>query len=286
MNSEGADNIERAPRSLKTLKKIAILPTILTLGNAVCGFAAIAYAAKIGQADAPQTDNYYLALAGWLIVGGMIFDALDGYVARLSRSASKFGAELDSLCDAITFGAAPAFLLFRLGPTWENPLFHQTLAVVATLYMVCAILRLARFNVETQPELGGNKRFRGLPSPAAAGCIASLAVFRGMNRANFDPNLLRGWVEIWATLGALLVSLLMVSRVPYPKLGKQLLGGKRHFNYLIQVILAIFLIVALQEMALVAIFWGYALVILGQTIWARAHRREPMPAQLDEALPH
>lgn len=285
MDMESTDRPDRAPRSLKTLKKIAVLPTILTLGNAVCGFAAIAYAAKIGQVDAPQTDNYYLALAGWLIVAGMIFDSLDGYVARLSRSASKFGAELDSLCDAITFGAAPGFLLFRLGPTWENPLFHQTLAVIATLYMVCAILRLARFNVETQPELGGSKRFRGLPSPAAAGCIASLAVFRGTNWAGFDPNVLRGLVEIWATLGALLVSLLMVSRVPYPKLGKQFLRGKRHFNYLVQVVLAIFLIVALRELALVAIFWGYALVILGQTIWARAHHREPMPAQLDEPLP-
>src|SRR5262245_64260376 len=144
----------------------------------------------------------------------MIFDALDGYAARISRTASKFGAELDSLCDAISFGAAPAFLLLRLGPGWETALLHQTLAVIATLYMVCAILRLARYNVvENVPENAG-KRFRGLPSPAAAGCIASLAIMRGeMTRLwpGVDPLALRRVVEVWATLGALLVALLMVS---------------------------------------------------------------------------
>src|SRR5215471_12055887 len=102
------------------MKKIAIIPTLLTLGNAVCGLAAIAYASKLGDAaSSPDRDSYLFALSGWLIIAAMIFDALDGYVARLSKSASDFGLQLDSLCDAISFGAAPAFLLLRLGPGWQ-----------------------------------------------------------------------------------------------------------------------------------------------------------------------
>src|SRR5947209_17271630 len=157
----------------------------------------------------------------------MLFDALDGYVARLSKSASKFGGELHSLCDAISFGVAPAFLLLRLGPGWQRPILHQALAGIAALYMVCAVLRLARFNVENTPDPASHKRFRGLPSPGAAGCLASLAVLRGelpgklaLYWNDFDPEMLRllvqRWVEVWAPLGALLVALLMVSRIPYP----------------------------------------------------------------------
>ena len=89
---------------------------LATLGNAVCGFAAIAYASKVRlDGSVPEESvNYYFMLSAVLILIGMIFDVLDGYAARLSRSASDFGAELDSLCDAVTFGAAPAFLLLRL----------------------------------------------------------------------------------------------------------------------------------------------------------------------------
>src|SRR5207248_7895554 len=131
----------------------------------------------------------------------MVFDVFDGLAARLSRSASNFGGQLDSLCDAISFGAAPAFLLLRLGPSAEKPFLHQTLAVIATLYVLCAVLRLARFNVENTPDPASHKRFRGLPSPAAAGCLASLAVLRGtmVQKWNVESLLLLGAFEVWAT---------------------------------------------------------------------------------------
>jgi CDP-diacylglycerol--serine O-phosphatidyltransferase len=253
------------------VKKIAIIPTLLTLGNGVCGFAAITLASKISTVSGPSPDDAQLfVLSGWLIVAAMLFDALDGYVARLSRSASKFGGELDSLCDAISFGVAPAFLLLRLGPGWEpRPIIHQALGGIAALYMVCAILRLARFNVDNTPDPAGHKRFRGLPSPGAAGCLASLAILRG----ELPAKLIRHWgdtvnaeavqrlVESWAMLGALVVALLMVSRIPYPHLTKQALRGRRHFGHLVQVILVVFIIVLARELALVLIFWGYALII-------------------------
>src|SRR5438552_18337625 len=109
----------------------------------------------------------------------MVFDGLDGYAARLSKTASEFGGQLDSLCDAISFGVAPAFLLLRLGREWELTLAQQTIAVISVLYMACAILRLARFNVENSPDPAAQKRFKGLLSPAAAGCVASLCSLRG-----------------------------------------------------------------------------------------------------------
>jgi len=98
---------------------------------------------------------------------------------QLSKTASEFGGQLDSLCDAISFGAAPAFLLLRLGQDWEATAVRQTIAIIAALYMMCAVLRLARFNVENSPDPVSHKRFKGLPSPAAAGCVASLAILRG-----------------------------------------------------------------------------------------------------------
>jgi CDP-diacylglycerol---serine O-phosphatidyltransferase len=261
------------------VRKIAVIPTLLTLGNAVCGFASIAYASKI---DGKWANDWYFALSGWLIIAAMIFDALDGYAARLSRTASKFGGELDSLCDAISFGAAPAFLVMRIGPGWEpRPMLHQFLAGIAALYLVCAILRLARFNVENSPDPNSNKRFRGLPSPAAAGCLASLAILRGGNvmpHLSLDTNMLRTSIEVWATLGALVVALLMVSRIPYPHVTKQVLRGRKPFTHLIQVILAGFIIVLVPDVALVLLFWIYSLGIALRFSLVRGLRRDFPPS--------
>ncbi len=270
------------------MKKIAILPTLLTLGNAVCGFAAIAAATKIGQIGSDAvSDDYYFAMAGWLVIGAMLFDALDGYVARLSRSASRFGAELDSLCDAVSFGAAPAFLCLRLGPGWDKGVLHQLLACIATLYLVCTILRLARFNVETTTDPASHKRFRGLPSPGAAGCVASLAVLRGeLSRwPGLDPTLMHALIEVCITVGTLIVALLMVSNVPYPHVVKQIFRGKQPFNHLIEVVVVGFLIVITQELALVLLFWGYAVGCLVRYAWMRGRRRETVPG-LDDPIPH
>jgi CDP-diacylglycerol--serine O-phosphatidyltransferase len=271
------------------VKKIAIIPTLLTLGNAVCGFAAIACASKI---DVSAEGDPYFALSGWLIIAAMLFDSLDGYVARLSKTSSNFGLQLDSLCDAISFGAAPAFLLLRMGPGWDARRLHQALAVIATLYMVCAILRLARFNVETTPDPNAHKRFRGLPSPGAAGCVASLAILRGelaQKWPMFEPAAVRFWIEVWAPLGALAVALLMVSRLPYPHLTKQILRGRRPFRHLVQVIVAGFVIVLIRDLAVVLLFWIYALGIPLRYLWVRNVQRgqSPLPTTgLDEPLLH
>jgi CDP-diacylglycerol---serine O-phosphatidyltransferase len=254
------------------VKKIAVLPTLLTLGNGVCGFAALVYASKIGRNDVAGDAAEYFAISGWLIVAAMLFDALDGYVARLTKTASKFGGELDSLCDAISFGAAPAYLLLHLGPSAEAHLLMARLVpAIAVLYLVCVLLRLARFNVTSNlPDPSFHKRFQGLPSPAAAGCLASLGILRG----ELPSKLVLYWQEVdaagltksvqaavglWAVLGAVLVALLMVSAIPYPHVTKNILRGRRHFGHLMQVILASFVVLLMRELALVLLFWVYAL---------------------------
>jgi CDP-diacylglycerol--serine O-phosphatidyltransferase len=264
----------------------AILPTALTLGNAVCGLAAISFTSKIGKADVlPEHDLFYLALGGWLIVCAMVFDALDGYVARLTRTSGLFGAELDSLCDAISFGAAPAFLLLQLGPGWQNPTWHRVLAAAATFYLVAAILRLARFNVEnlSLAPTGGSKKFRGVPSPAAAGCVASLAIVRGVLPGNwpaFDTPVVRALIEYAAVFGPLLIGFLMVSPVPYPHLTKGLLGRRKGVPPLFILVLVCLLSVWLREFMLLLMFWVYVFVPLGLfIIFGRAKTvGEPVPA--------
>jgi CDP-diacylglycerol--serine O-phosphatidyltransferase len=259
------------------MKKIAVVPTLLTLGNGVCGFVAITLASKIVVADVsapdyqqrPEDVDACFSYAGWFLIFAMFFDVLDGYVARLSKTASKFGGELDSLCDAISFGVAPAFLILKMGPGWDKPFIHQVVAGIAGLYMVCTILRLARFNVDNSPDPAAHKRFRGLPSPGAAGCIASLAILRGELHTKLpsiwpavDAAVWREravhFVEIAAPMGALVVALLMVSLVSYPHLTKRVLRGRRTLAHLIQVLLAALLILLFYHLALVVLFWGYA----------------------------
>src|SRR5258708_4170121 len=162
-------------------KMFAVLPTMLTLGNAVGGFGAITFAAKVGLAERMgwgRNDTECLWIAAGLIFLAMVFDMLDGRAARWAKQTSQFGAELDSLCDAISFGVAPAVILVKFStdayPSMPMPAARM-LWTIAVLYVVCAILRLARFNVETD-EVDTHEYFSGLRSPAAAGTVASFMI--------------------------------------------------------------------------------------------------------------
>src|SRR5207247_1223601 len=146
---------------------------------------------------------------------------LDGTAARLTRQATPFGAQLDSLCDAVSFGVAPAVILLRIAPAYQP----RVLWVIAALFMVCTVLRLARFNVETKED-DPHSSFSGLPSPAAAATVASFAIVAPNVSALMLPEAVRRIVPGETTvisaihntlpLIALLLSALMVSRVRYP----------------------------------------------------------------------
>ncbi len=168
---------------------------------------------------------------------------------------------------------------------------HQLLASIAALYVVCAVLRLARFNVEIALDPAAGKRFRGLPSPGAAGCLASMAILWGgaADRwPDLEPKVIRTAVELWATFGALAIALLMVSRVPYPHVTKQMLRGRRHFSHVVQIILVAFLIFLAHETALLLTFWVYALGFPLRHQIVRSRRREALspPAGLDQSNHH
>lgn len=223
-------------------KLFAVLPTMLTLGNAVCGFGAITFAAKWSGSD----PAWSLFIASCLIYLAMLFDALDGSAARLTNQTSEFGAQLDSLCDAISFGAAPAFLMLQFSQSRDyHPRF---LWLIAVLYVVCAVLRLARFNVETDED-DAHDSFSGLPSPAAAGTVASFPLMVFWFRNLEDSDLVRPserlahhldqWTANVLPIITLAVACLMVSRIRYAHLVNHLIRGRRSRQHLIQVVFAL-----------------------------------------------
>ncbi len=281
------------------MKRIAVLPTLLTLGNGVCGFVAITFISKVSANGTGTDDNIHFAWAGWFILFAMLFDMLDGYVARLSKSASDFGGELDSLCDVVSFGVTPAFLLLKLGPTRDaNEFLHMLLAGIAALYFACTALRLARFNVANNTDAASHKRFQGLPSPGAAGCIAALAILRGefgilqttLNQFSLgiEQAVIVRTVEIVAPIGALLVALLMVSNIPYPHITGKIFRGRKRISHVIQVLLAAFILVMFRSLAPLLVFWTYAFVFPLRWLILQYLRGQPDAegAAIDEHAPH
>ena len=222
-------------------RRVAALPAILTLGNAFCGFIAIAYVAKASRAlgAVPEQFESCMEAAGWFVLLAMVFDALDGKVARLMRAESDFGVQLDSLADAVSFGVAPALMVLAVAQREETPLFRIALAA-SCLYVICALLRLARYNVMTPHETEGNNHFTGLPTPAAAGVIASLVT---MTYYAADKDLKVVALKIQPAMDMLgqfllpaivvILALLMVSQVRYVHLLNKYLRDQEAFDFIV-----------------------------------------------------
>ncbi len=254
-------------RSPRRVKQIALLPTVLTLLNGICGFYAMIRIAQglVGEGKGDAASHFHFA--AYLILIAMIFDALDGRVARMTKTASNFGAQLDSLCDLVTFGVTPAFLVYAVCQS-TSFLPGRVLEVVTLLYLLCALVRLARFNVETDTSEKSHELFAGLPSPAAAGVIAS-AIIPWTAFPEF--SLLRDFSEmILKALPLITFSLavLMVSRISYIHIGNTLLKGVRPFVTLVELMLLAVVVALLHEFALFLGFIGYALV--GPVLWIKS----------------
>ncbi|MCX6135132.1 MAG: CDP-diacylglycerol--serine O-phosphatidyltransferase [Ignavibacteriales bacterium] len=176
----------------------AVVPSLFTVLNAFCGFLSILNASQ-GRIE----------MAAWFIVLAGGFDTFDGIMARITRSSSQFGVELDSLADVVSFGAAPSFLVYQayLGT------LGSVGVIISSLPLVFGAIRLARFNVQL---VGFEKdHFKGLPIPAAAITICAYLL-----QYNTELGGLNGWTHDGLVALVLIISLLMVSKVRYDTLPK------------------------------------------------------------------
>lgn len=183
----------------------AVVPSLFTVLNAFCGFLSILYASQ-GRIE----------MGAWFIILAGIFDTFDGVMARITRSSSQFGVELDSLADVVSFGAAPSFLVYQA----HLSSLESVGVIISSLPLVFGAIRLARFNVQL---VGFEKDyFKGLPIPVAAITICAFLL-----QYNTERYGLSGWTRDGLATLVIVVSLLMVSRVRYDTLPKPTRRGLR-----------------------------------------------------------
>ena len=252
------------------LRSITILPSLVTILNGLFGFAAIVFTAEGAafSAGARSSDQHipfftfgsttYFAMSGYMVLMAMIADLLDGQLARRVKGASSFGGQLDSLCDVISFGVAPAFLMLkilecelRVVGFADESFLQRFIWVTAAAYISCAAIRLARFNVENAEDQSAHMSFLGLPTPAAAGVIISLVIFHQETFRTLAIICLLPFL-------ALGMSILMVSRIRYPHVLNQYLRGRKPFGHLIRALLLLVFLYWYLQAALVLIFCGFA----------------------------
>ncbi|MGA1709162.1 MAG: CDP-alcohol phosphatidyltransferase family protein [Phycisphaerales bacterium] len=283
----------RGPR--RRLRRVAMLPALLTLGNLLCGFAAIHFAAKPVAAT-----GFFgwstLTVAGSLIFFGMFFDAIDGFVARLVKSTSVFGANLDSLADVVSFGVAPAFMMLRLVSHYYGPdgatsimgpevdsVYARVAWAIAAVYICCTALRLARFNAEASAAGGEEHRtFFGLPSPGAAGAVASLIVLHqhllSRHTGIEDGLAFARAAALGIPFVTLIVAFAMVSNVRYSHFVNRVLRSRRTFPSLIRIVLPVVVALWWPRETLAAGFVIYALSGPLTAMFKRGERHRPAHA--------
>jgi CDP-diacylglycerol--serine O-phosphatidyltransferase len=241
---------------------VNFLASAMTLGNLYCGMLSI-FASIGGEHEK----------AAYLILGGIVFDMFDGFVARLTKSNSEFGKELDSLCDVVTFGLAPAVLVFvmYLPASWQGPLSPQAESLIGKtgsyfgiVFGICAALRLARYNTFQSTR---HDSFTGLPSPAAGGTVASFVLLLQYFENTLEASS-RGAIA-WYALGplAVLLAFLMVSTVRYPRNKlKSFTVSPRYAFRALGILAFVFLVVqyaATTHLSLVFFPFGMAYVLYG-----------------------
>jgi CDP-diacylglycerol--serine O-phosphatidyltransferase len=259
------------------VRGVHFLPSLATLGNVLCGFSAM-YACTFAASGRESHDPIAQALLGnplltacYLLIASAIFDVLDGRLARMTRHTTDFGGQLDSLADVISFGCAPAFIAVQLfNKLGETPLVVTRLVwCIAMLYVACAAIRLARFNVTNVHAEQHHRSFQGLPSPAAA--MAVLAVVFAHVELGIDGFAGAATTVIWAIIPVMLsAALLMVSDVRYPHLMNTLLRGRIKPLSLVVVVALVLVVVIKHRYALA--FGGIAFAIAGPLYWLKIRK--------------
>ena len=292
-----SDKPHKRPRRLRYVQT---LPTLCTLGNLLCGFGALTLCLRsmwlAGEAINPAAVMTresllwerllpsHVVIAAYLIFLAMVFDALDGRLARWTRHTTDFGAQLDSLSDIVSFGIVPPLIMVTLltrqlqgvAPLVATPFNDSILGrlawIMAAVYACCAALRLARFNVENEEVEQAHLTFRGLPTPGAAGALAAFIILyehvflfsaRGAQLAAkpigeqgglFSDLLLWSLPPLCAALG-----ILMVSRFHYTHIANKYLRGRRTFRDVVKFLFVAVAIAIYPEITLAVMVVGYAL---------------------------
>ena len=277
--SEVTHTIDDGKQKRHPSRGMYVLPSLFTAGNIAAGYYAITQSVQGSPSEPAYFDRAALAI-GFAV----LFDGLDGMIARMTNTASDFGKELDSLADVITFGVAPSLLAyiwgFRMLPAMEHAQLRDQIVHAGVfacfLFLICGASRLARFNISINPQprnpgRPGKKYFVGMPIPAGAGVIAS--VVHCFNGSPIDNP----WIAaVWLCL-ILFTGFLMVSTWRFWS-GKELSLGNRHPFQLV-VLLAVVgaLIVRYSEYALIVIALGYlvsGVVARLAYSWSRERRQQ------------
>jgi len=261
-----------------------VLPSLFTAGNMAAGYYAITQSIQGSVADQSYFDRAALALGI-----AVLFDGLDGMIARMTNTASDFGKELDSLADVITFGVAPSLLAyiwgFRMLPAMEHPQLRAQLMhigiFVCFIFLICGASRLARFNISINPQprnpgRPGKKYFVGMPIPAGAGVVSSVIHFQQGSPID-NP-----WIAlVWLCL-LLFTSFLMVSNWRFWS-AKEITVGARHPFRLFTIIGVVgALIVLYHQYMLIIIAMAYlvsGVVARLAYSWSRERRRSTVASQ-------
>lgn len=261
---------------------VYLLPSSFTVGTLVCGFYAILESLRGAgvlalQADPRATFDDAARAIGWAI----LFDGLDGRIARLTNASSDFGREFDSLADVITFGLAPALLAFSWGvrPVEEViglPVVHylpQIGWVITFAYLICGASRLARFNIDSVKPSTDRRAFVGLPIPGAAGVVAATV--------HFFKYPVNEWPYSLVLLAIVAVlAFLMVSRVRYPSFKAFDLRRRRPYVAIIFIGIIIYAVWAFSEQALLALALVYAFSGPVTRLVSRLRPHPPAPEEV------
>lgn len=225
-------------------KKIYLLPNLVTAANIFCGF--------FSMIQAFQGD--YLK-AAWLLVLAAIFDALDGRIARLAKATSEFGVQFDSLSDLTSFGMAPAMLIYLS----ELHGFGRLGIGTAFLFLICAALRLARFNIRT--KICPKGYFEGAPSPIAAGTVFCFVIFKNETGWNEDSFVTTQSFALGLTAT---IAVLMVSVFRFPSFKEINWRSRASFGYLLAGVVTILGLTIQPELTLFPLLMTY---MAGSLIW-------------------
>jgi CDP-diacylglycerol--serine O-phosphatidyltransferase len=301
----------RRRRRRAYIRSVYSLPTLATLGNALCGFISIHMAALAPAHPVttmwrapfdPNWTTHGFMVPAYFIFIAMAFDAIDGRLARFARHTTDFGGQLDSLADVISFGVAPAFLMlemYRVGAPPGLPMMIGRLAWAAgAMYVSCAALRLARFNVSNKHGEQHHFSFLGLPSPGAASAVAALVLVQQnlsqQATALSDPSYssLARALSLSSDACVLLLpavvlgaGLLMVSRIRYPHMVNRYLRGRRPMGRVIAVLVVVLALVVAPDYTIAVFSLGYVIWGALSSVYTRGWRRRPIVAGISSAEP-